>query len=382
MGSKTRQCISRNWGPVLVLLSQILSGVMNLCVKLLETKSSNPISPFSILKIRMIITLTLSAVYCWMKDVDDFPLGPREVRWLMLLRAAGGCCGAIGFYFSLEYLPLAEASVLNLLAPLGCCIASALLMRGGVSTVQVVAAFMSAAAVLITVQPKFITQHLGLGDKGVVDYAGAGSRNMLTGIAFALFGAFGGAIELTNLSPTKCAYTCVRLMGTRAHPLISVNYFAFTMIAVTSAAILLEPRPSILKLDLLQGALLVAVGLVGFLVEFVLTSGLAIERSSSSTLFIFSQVLFAGFLDWIFWAHIPKPTAVIGGLMLILSLTAILMDKSTETPPKVAEGASRLGIYDWLQKKMGKKTIRGADLKSISLESLLSSNDGTNIDED
>jgi drug/metabolite transporter (DMT)-like permease len=231
MGSKNRQqMISRNWGPLLVLLSQIMSGLMNLCVKTLETKASHPISPFHILNIRMIITLVLSVIYCWVKDIKDFPAGPREVRWLMVVRSVGGCCSAIGFYFSLEYLPLAEASAFSLLAPLGCCIASALLMSGAMSKVQIGAAVTSTVAIFITAQPTFIAKHLGLVDNNPIEYANAYTKNMSKGIAFALFGAFGGAVSCfilhdllirtlhTGLTCSRFNEVCLHLYSTHREP--------------------------------------------------------------------------------------------------------------------------------------------------------------------
>ncbi|KAI7773597.1 hypothetical protein LA080_010262 [Diaporthe eres] len=367
MGSNKPKCTGRNWGPLLVLISQVLSGLMNLCVKILETEFSNPISPFNILKVRMILTLNLSLIYCWVKNIDDFPAGPRGVRWLMIWRSAGGCCGAIGFYYSLDYLPLSEASMLNLLAPLGCCLASAVLMRGGVSKVQFGAVVTSSVAVLITLHPKFISQHLSLGQDVAGEDNTKETGSMLTGIMFALLGAFGGT----------CAYTSIRFIGTRAHPLISVNYFAATMIAVSSIAILLQRGSSQLEFDLLQGALLVGIGIFGFLQEFILTSGLSIEPSSSSTLFIFSQVLFAGLLDWVFWGIIPQLTSVIGGLMLILSLAAVLMDKSTETRSRDYEEKGTSRIYNWFLEKVGRKEVDKTDLESVGLASLLISDDDT-----
>lgn len=85
--------------------------------------------------------------------------------------------------------------MLNLLAPLGSCLASALLMRGGVSKVQIGAAVTSAVAVLITVHSKFITQRLELGEDDAIEEHTAETTNRLTGIMFALLGAFGGTVS-------------------------------------------------------------------------------------------------------------------------------------------------------------------------------------------
>lgn len=204
MDFNVRQHLSTNRGPLLVLLSQMLSGLTNLCVKALITKFAQPISPFSILNARMIITLSLSSIYCWLKDVEGFPTGPREVRWLLLLRAVGGCCGAVGFYYSLKYLPLSEATVLNLLASLGCYVVCALLLKGTVSKVQVLAAVMSVVAVIITARPTLIFSKMM--SMAVLDTKKNDVEwdRLLKGIPFALLGASGGAVSRN--------YPCIEIL--------------------------------------------------------------------------------------------------------------------------------------------------------------------------
>ncbi|KAH8590109.1 hypothetical protein B0O99DRAFT_522082 [Bisporella sp. PMI_857] len=369
MGSSTRSCVGINRGPILVLLSQIFSSLINLCVKVLITKFAQPISPIRILNTRMIITFSLSSVYCWVKNIQDFPGGAKDVRWLMVLRAVGGSCGAIGFYNSLKYLPLAEATVLNLLAPLGCCIVMALLVRGRASKVQIGAAVMSVMGIVITARPAFIFEKPDFVKKITAKDSTLDETRMLTGILFALLGACGGA----------CAYTCIQLIGTRAHPLISVNYFAAMMISVTSISIFLDPGQTTLKYEIVQVALLVAIGIVSFITEFVMTAGLAVERSSSSTQMIFSQILFATVLDWIFWGFLPDLTSVIGGVILIASLAAVLIQQSNETS---AQQEQTSGIFSRIRSRWGRKRVYDSNFETFSLDSLLPSETGMGLDED
>lgn len=130
-----------------------------------------------------------------MKKIEGFPGGPKDVRLLMLLRAVGGSCGAIGFYNSLKYLPLAEATVLNLLAPLGCCVVMALLLRGRVSKVQIGAAVMSVVGIVITARPAFLFRHPDFVKGIAARDSTLQGRSLLTGILFALLGACGGAVS-------------------------------------------------------------------------------------------------------------------------------------------------------------------------------------------
>jgi hypothetical protein len=57
------------------------------------------------------------------------------------------------------------------------------------------------------------------------------------------------------------------------------------------------------------------------------------------------------------------------------------MDKSTETQPQHYEERSTLRIYNWVQKKIGRKRVYRTGLESVSLESLLTSHDGTSLED-
>ena len=47
---------------------------------------------------RMIITTAFSLLYMWWTKVEHWPLGPREVRGLLVARGLGGFFGVFGLY--------------------------------------------------------------------------------------------------------------------------------------------------------------------------------------------------------------------------------------------------------------------------------------------
>jgi uncharacterized membrane protein YgaE (UPF0421/DUF939 family) len=109
-----------------------------------------------------------------------------------------------------------------------------------------------------------------------------------------------------------------------------------------------------------------------------MTAGLAVEQSSSSTQMIFSQILFATVLDWTFWGVLPDLTSVIGGIILITSLVAVLIQQNAETS---AQQESTAGIYRWIQSRGGRKRVYDSNLEMFSLDSLLPSEEGMGLDE-
>ena len=384
MESRIAKFISQSQGALLVLLSQVLSSIVNVGVKILVTQFQTPVNPFQILNARVIVTLGLSAGYCWHKNVPDHPFGPKEVRKLMLFRAAGGCCGAMGFYYSLEYLPLGEATVLNLLAPLGSCCFIALLTLGSFPRTHIIAAVVSLCSVVLIAKPSFLFGHQATGCIGpsnasvslaACDAERLRAGRLLTGVMFAILGACGGAVStlpVPLLMPIiatyqyikdtndcwhlKCAYSSIRLIGNRAHPLISVNYFASAVLLFTSLAMFIpEFRPNF-GLSLMQIILLFSIGILSFstvsksrsrltqreadriiIQEFIMTKGLSFENSSAATQMIFSQILFATIMDWLIWRVVPNIASTIGGVLLVSSISAVLLHRPEESSKERVE---------------------------------------------
>ena len=68
------------------------------------------------------ITVLCSTLYMWRAKTEHFPFGMPEVRPLLIARGLTGFFGVFGMYYSLLYLPLADATVITFLAPsLACC---------------------------------------------------------------------------------------------------------------------------------------------------------------------------------------------------------------------------------------------------------------------
>jgi hypothetical protein len=78
----------RNRGVVLVAAAQLFGALMNLAARLLEVESG--MHPLQILFGRMSLTTVLSCLYMWYNKVPDFPLGPKGVRGVLVLRGLSG----------------------------------------------------------------------------------------------------------------------------------------------------------------------------------------------------------------------------------------------------------------------------------------------------
>ncbi|KAE9379513.1 hypothetical protein N431DRAFT_500069 [Stipitochalara longipes BDJ] len=259
----------------------------------------------------MAITVCGNSLFLWRNFPKEFPLGDKTLRPLLIVRAIGGVLAAIGFYSSLQYMPLSEATVLNFLAPLGSCCAVALISSGSFTSVEITSAFLSLTGVILIARPAFL---FGTGYSDAISTLKPGSH--ILGIGFAVMGAVGGV----------CAYTTIRIIGKRTHPLTSVNYFAAALLLVCVVAFAVFPGIHFsFAINSTQWILLILIGVFGLLMEFMLTAGLSQEKSHRATYMIYSQALVTFILDGVIWLKTPGVLSLSGCLLISVGLAIVTL---------------------------------------------------------
>jgi drug/metabolite transporter (DMT)-like permease len=146
------------------------------------------------------------------------------------------------------------------------------------------------------------------------------------------------------------AYTLIRVIGNRAHALVSVSYFSLLSTVCSTIALLAIPG---IGFTLPEGPrewiLLLLLGLFGFALQFLLTAGLQLDRSSKATSMMYSQIVFALLCDWAIWGVLPGFWSFIGGAIVIASTLWSALQKfqgnATESSktPIIDEETSLLG---------------------------------------
>ncbi len=230
----------RNKGVAYMLLGQVFGSLMNVTTRLLEIEGNKGrgFHPFQILFARMGITFFLASGYMWWKNTPHFPFGMPEVRGLLVTRGLAGFFGVFGMYYSLLYLPLADATVITFLAPSLACWACSLLINEPFTRIEKIAGLVSLAGIFFIAKPTSL--FAGLGGGGDIPPASGGSDATPSGNGTTPTGPDAGSYE--NVTPSQrltavgiallgvlgsaTVYTVIRWIGKRAHPLISVNYFA------------------------------------------------------------------------------------------------------------------------------------------------------------
>ena len=243
---------------------------------------------------------------------------------------------------------MSDAIVITFLAPTVACLACSILIHEPFTRTEQVAGVISFLGVVLIARP---TSFLPVNDKPAPTGSGVPddllsinvtqstseqglnkvtSAQRLSAVGLALLGVLGAA----------SAYTTIRWIGKRAHPLISVNYFSAWSGIVSIMACLCIPGIGLkLPANLQQWMYLLFLGISGFIMQFLLTTGLAYEKSSRATNMVYTQMLFAIVFDKIIWNTTPKPLSIVGSSMILGSAlyVAVLNNKASE---QTARGGS------------------------------------------
>lgn len=274
----------------------------------------------------------------------DFPFGKREIRWLLILRGISGFAGVFGMWYSMMYLPLADATVITFLAPGVAGFLCYLLLREPFTRAEQLATLMAFLGVVLIAQPAALFQKSPKDETPVNGSAGHGGSSLpgldhettaeerLVAVGVALSGVAGAAV----------AFTTLRTIGKRAHPLISVNFFGIVCTIICISALVLGPaldigQPAlrwVTPTSAKQWLLLFMLGIMGFVMQYLLTAGLSADKSNKANAMVYTHMLFAASFDrWVF-GHRMGPTSFAGCALILGSAIGVALMKKSAAPVK------------------------------------------------
>jgi drug/metabolite transporter (DMT)-like permease len=267
---------NRNIGLFFIASAQMFFSIMNLCAKLLSMGDS-PIHPLEIIFLRMLITWLGALAYLHYTKVPDYFLGPMGIRLLLVVRGVVGFFGLFGIYYSLQYLDLSDATVLTFLAPILTGYFGRIFLKEPFQRTELYAGILSLTGVILIARPQTL---FGTGLSNTVDATGL---QRLGAVGVALLGVLGAA----------GAFTSIRAIGHRAHPLISVSIFALYSTVVAGIGLIVIKQPFVVPSTFAAWAEWIVICLSGFVAQFLLTAGLQRERAGRGVTMIYLQMVFA-----------------------------------------------------------------------------------------
>lgn len=300
-----------NKGACLILLAELAGASMDAMARYLQ-QGETKFHPFQVIVARMGITFILSSAYMWWTKVPDFPLGARSVRAWLLLRASFGFGGLYCLYYSVHYLPLAEATVFRFLVPIVTAWACSVFLGQAFTRKELIAGLIALLGVVIIAHPPWL---FGEVDDDLLPKKPSGIDKVSPAQRFIAI-----VVSILGVAGASGAYTMIRVIGDRAHALMSVNYFALLATVGSTIALLVIPGIGFQKPQSERDwILLIAMGVLGFILQFLLTAGLQLDKSSKATSMLYVQIIFALGFDWGIWGVIPGAWSMFGGVIVIAS---------------------------------------------------------------
>ncbi|KAF2100329.1 hypothetical protein NA57DRAFT_27902, partial [Rhizodiscina lignyota] len=318
----------RNKGLLLVVLSQLFATLMNTTTRVLEVEGNhgNGMHPFQILFWRMSVTSILASIYLWRQKTPDFLLGAKGIRLLMLGRSLGGCFGVLGMYYSLMYLPIADATVVTFLAPSLACWACSFILKESFTRIQQLAALVSLVGVVLIARPWSPSLELDMDVSHMMDVinstlvpvpaidlqphvvVSAGQR--AGAVAVAMLGVLGNTLAITT----------IRWIGKRASPLQTVNTFSFWCAVLAALAMVAVPGIGFVLPSAWQDwTYLAVITISGYLMQFVFAAGLQHESSTRVTCMVYTQMVFAIAADLMVFGTGLNLMSVAGSALILVS---------------------------------------------------------------
>ncbi|KIN08591.1 hypothetical protein OIDMADRAFT_153070 [Oidiodendron maius Zn] len=309
-----------NKGMFLILLAEIAGSSMDAMVRFLQ-QGGRGMHPFQVIVARMGMTFVLSTIYMWWTKVPHFPFGDGKVRGWLILRALFGFSGLFCLYYSVHYLPLAEATIFRFLVPLVTAWACSVFLGQAFTRKELLAGVIAFIGVVFVAHPAGIfgpiDDDVGASKKDGIDEVTPTQR--LVAITVSIAGIFGAS----------GAYTTIRIIGDRAHALMSVNYFAIIATIGSTFALLVTPGIGfVMPEGAREWTLLLLLGVLGFVLQFLLTAGLQLDKSSKATSMLYTQVVFALTFDWAIWGVLPGSLSILGGSIVIVSTLWAALQKT------------------------------------------------------
>ena len=323
---KVKSFVRDNTGLLLIACSQAFFAVMNVFAKLLANPPppAQPVSTFQLIFVRMSLTYVFAVTYMYTTGVRDFLFGPKEVRWLLVLRGSVGFLGLFSLYFTLQYLSLSVATVLTFLVPFFTLFLGYVFLGESFTYREAVAGLVALVGVLFIARPFAFfgggkDEEEGDGPGGSDPWQPT-SAQRLTAVLVSLLGVVGAS----------GAYVTIRYIGKRAHALISVSIFSLFSCLYSAAGLIVTRQPIVIPKGR-SFLYLVALGICGFVAQFLLTMGLQREKAGRGTTAIYLQLIFSLFWEKVVFDTTPGFFSIVGMLLILGSTLYVALTTTSHT---------------------------------------------------
>lgn len=262
--------------------------------------------------------------------VPDPIIGPKGVRTLLVIRGISGFLGICGLYLSLQYLSVADATVLTFLAPLTTAVAGCVLLKEGYSVTQAIAGVCSLLGVILIARPPFLFNSILAAIPDEYHSPETTPAQRLAAVGASMIGVVGAT----------GAYTSIRAIGRRAHPMHVMTFFSLWCTIIASLGMVVFNIPVVYPRSWRWALLLLMIGVFGFVAQTLLTLGLQRETVSRGSTGVYIQILFAVVLERLIFGVVPSLLSVLGAAIIMSSALCVVLTRREPTPDSTADSTA------------------------------------------
>lgn len=216
-------------------------------------------------------TVTLILSYLWLRRSGQPIFGPMHARNLLVLRALVGFLSLFSFVYSIQRLPLSQATVLSFTAPIMASIAARIILREKLKIAEIGGLALSFFGVLFIFRRILTTQAVsgGLVKPGEAISLNVGGSNHMLAVLVGLFSSITGGISY-----------CLIKAGANASDQPLVTVFSFGILASPAAGICLFFFEEFVLPSFYSFLLMLVLSILAFFAEVLLACGLQLEKTS------------------------------------------------------------------------------------------------------
>lgn len=282
-------------GILLIILSALCFAGMNIFIRLSGDLPTMQKSFF-----RNLIALLVAAAMI-LREGSGFHLADRKNLPVLLGRALFGTIGILANFYAVDHLLLSDASMLNKMSPFFAVLASIVILKEKLSSVQGAALAGAFTGALFIIKPSFSNLDL---IPALIGFAGG----LCAGIA----------------------YTLVRLLGQRGErSAIIVFFFSSFSCLVVLPKVLFDFAP----MSAQQALCLLAAGLCAAGGQFTITGAYRHAPAREISVYDYSQVIFSAAFGFFLFGDIPDRFSVIG-YIIICSMAVLNFLYNTNRLPR------------------------------------------------
>lgn len=239
--------------------------------------------------VALAITIVSIAAGIFKGGIEQYKV-PKESWIFLVLRSIGGSLGIFGNFYAIDHLILADASILNKMAPFYTVLFSFLLLKEKIEIVPLFAIITAFCGAMLVAKPSFDFS------KTLPSLAGVASG----------FGAGFAYACVRKLGKQKCSGKIVILFFSAFSTLLAVPYMIFNF----------SPMTKIQTIYLLFAGIFAAMG------QFTITAAYYHAPASKISIFDFCQIIFSASLGYFVLNQKPDMLSIFG-YAVILSMAAL-----------------------------------------------------------